>query len=64
MPATKTLERLHAFLSESFPSPSKDWARRLLDDPHATYLQKRLAKEALTPKFRRSREPGDDDDEG
>lgn len=58
------LAHIREMLKQPFPEPSKDWARRILEDSRATYLQKRMAKEALTPRLRRAREPGDDDDEG
>ena len=54
------LERIREFLREPFPAPSRDWARKLLDDPCATALQKHMAREALMPRFRRAREPGED----
>jgi|SRR3990167_7163446 len=57
------LEQIRELLRNQASAPSKDWARKLLDDPRATYLQKRLAKEALVPRFRRSRGAGDDDEE-
>ena len=56
-------DMIHAFLSESFPAPSKDWARRILADPHATYIQKRLANEALLPRIgRHEKQPVEEDD--
>ena len=59
---TCVLSRICSMLAEPFPEPSKDWARKLLDDQHATALQKRFAAEALLPRFGRNheRQPGED----
>ncbi len=63
VPAPAKRARIAEILKDPFPAPSRDWARKLLDDPHASPLQRRMASEALEPYFRRSRSPGDDDEE-
>lgn len=58
------MARIRELLSAKPSAPSKDWARKLLDDPHATYLQKRMASEALLPRIgQRERQPGEDDED-